>query len=267
MSLSPRAQRTIADTDEHLPYDAQQLPTEITTPRRYFPARKAPTLPTAAHQRLSKAPSLPVFNPSSLPRGNSRSGAFSAPLRRFNSVDTTSGFDLSDITHEILGRAYSGPNTFVQANMDVDSLVQYLNLKISNLQPTDTLRVEFFSHKDVLVAEARQFVTDSKMLVSSATQSHDQVVQRVDTSMHTLARIVHHCIDTMTCLPSLESAQELDTRVKDVAISYKTTVNTAGAAAGKPLGDPNMKLLMKQATGLASILSVLMKTLKTLEYS
>ena len=144
---------------------------------------------------------------------------------------------MSDITHEILGRAYSGPNTFVQANMDVDSLVQYLNLKISNLQPTDTLRVEFFSHKDVLVAEARQFVTDSKMLVSSATQSHDQVVQRVDTSMHTLARIVHHCIDTMTCLPSLESAQELGTRVKDVAISYKTTVNTAGAAAGKPLGD------------------------------
>ena len=207
---------------------------------------------------------VPVTVSGSLPRGGTR--AMSAPLRRFNSVDTSSGFDLSDITNEVLARTYSGPNTFIQANMDVDSLVQYLNLKISNLQPTDTLRIEFFASKEVLVTQARQFVTDSKMLVSSATQSHDQVVQRVDTSMHTLGRIVHHSIDTMSCLPSLTPAQELGTRVKDVAISYKTTVNTAGAAAGKPLSDPNMKLLMKQATGLASILSVLMKTLKTLEY-
>ena len=105
------------------------------------------------------------------------------------------------------------------------------------------------------------------MLVSSATQNEDSVVQNVNSSIKTLARIVYHCSNTMNSLASMELAGDLGRKVKDVAISYKTTVTAARVAAGKPLSDPQMKSLMRQATGLAAILSTLMKALKNLGIS
>ena len=169
---------------------------------------------------------------------------------------------------ELLNKTYTTETGFSEVNADVDRLVQHMQQQIDSCRtPTSSSHLDIRKAKDGLVAESRQFVTDSKLLVSSATQSVDKLVTNVNTSMHTLVKIAHKCTDTMLCIAAIPQAVTLGSRVKDVAIAYKNTVNAAQQAAGKPLSDPSMKLLMRQATSLAAILSALMKTLKMLEAS
>jgi hypothetical protein len=75
-----------------------------------------------------------------------------------------------------------------------------------------------------------------------------------------------HSQSTMLMMEAVHPAQNVGFEVIKVANSYKSTVNAAHAAVGRPLGDPHMKYLMRQATNLASLLSNLLKTLKTLEH-
>jgi len=124
---------------------------------------------------------------------------------------------------------------------------------------------DFTARKDELVAHSRQFVTDSKLLVSSATHSKEKLIQNVNSSMHTLVNIVRCCQVTMATMNSEVQARALGLKVKDVANAYKTTVDAAHNAAGMPLSDPNMKMLMRQATSLAAILSIYMKSLKAMD--
>ena len=166
----------------------------------------------------------------------------------------------------VLNKTYEGDRIFRTANDDALLLIQFLETSFLAIGRSDNKRPmhQFIECRETLVLHTRQFVTDSKLLVSSATQSREKLIQNVNSSMHTLARIVHYCHATMVRMSSITQAQSLGLRVKDVACAYRTTVNAANVAAGKALDDPHMKLLMRQATSLASILSTLMKSLRSL---
>ena len=173
--------------------------------------------------------------------------------------------ETDDISHKL----YDVPDVFKEIDKDADVLVNTVmkTLKDLNMPSCRKPSEEFQGHKDKLVVEARQFVTDSKLLVSSATQSLDRLTDNVISSMHTLAKLVGHGQDVMLTVRSVPQAHNLGSRLQEVLYAYRLTVSAAHSAVGLPLSDPPMKLLMKQATNLAAILSNLMKTLKILENS
>ena len=170
---------------------------------------------------------------------------------------------------DIQSKSYDGSlsATFLEVKNDISLLIKALEGSDAALD--DKQRVpsgeEFTWCKDTLVAESRQFVTDSKLLVSSATQSKDKLVSKLNISMHTLAKMVHQCHRTMMSMTSVGQGHELSARVKDVTLAYQSTVIASHAAVGSPLHDDSIKTLMKQATNLAAILSSLMRTLKTVD--
>ena len=129
----------------------------------------------------------------------------------------------------------------------------------------DRKPVQFNMCKEELQTQVRQFVTDAKLLVSNATQTKAKLAVNMDASMHSLVRIFLHGQATMFMMEAIHQAQHLGSEVMRVANAYKSTLNAAHAAVGKPLSDPHMKYLMRQATNLASLLSTLLKSLKTLE--
>ena len=181
-----------------------------------------------------------------------------------------SHFVRSNITpQDVASKIYKGNNVFKEADIDVQHLIFAIDDSCVEVKRGEFVcnPDNFVSGKERLVGESRLFVTDSKLLVSSATQSLDNLICNINNSMHTLSRIVHHCQSTMRAMTSTSQAQMLGGKVKDVAEAYKATITAAHAAAGRALTDPNMKILMRQATTLASILSMLMKTLKVLENS
>ena len=114
----------------------------------------------------------------------------------------------------------------------------------------------------------RQFVGDSKTLVSGATKSRKALVDALGPSAATLSIMVmrsrglnisrhrraSHQTPTHAVLLSL---------VKDVASAYRETLRSADAAAGLDLNHVAMKSLMRRATELAAALSHLLKTLKS----
>ena len=227
-----------------------------------------PSVAAAAVRRTMSSPSDPPTDSPPAPPGGSGLLSRSLPLRS-GSVSSAHDNTFVISLEEVIDKTYVGAHTLTNANRDVDSLLLVISesIRASNSSASHNRSCdasEFAAFKVALVAEARQFVTDSKLLVSSATQSREKLVGNINTSMHTLAKIVRqmHAVMTVT---SGTAAASLGMKVKDVAMSYRSTVNAAHNAAGKPLSDPSMKQLMRQATALASKLSALMRTLKTIE--
>ena len=215
--------------------------------------------------RYNSPSRIPVF-----PNSNGSSNGSSPKSQRSSTGRGSPRVNRDESPMERVGRhVYTTDRAFVEANRDVDSLLTVIDRTMGKVADHETTPNPSMmkNTKETLTIEARQFVTDSKLLVSSATHSRDKLVQNVNNSMHTLAKIISYCHITMEVMTSTQQAVTLGMKVKGVANAYKETVNAASAAAGKPLSDPNMKHLMKQATTLASILSVLMKTLKTLDNS
>ena len=221
--------------------------------------------------------SASVAHMATLPRGKrhsgySDSGSTSPTTPTFTTFGSPKGspkvVSRCKTPSDVVKKTYTGEHIFRDTNVDVEMLIKAIETTLSDVNRRDfkvTSDLDLKISKDQLVAESRQFVTDSKLLVSSATQNLEMLIENVNSSIHTLAKIVLNCQGTMKSMTSLPAAQNLGSKVKDVATAYKTTVNAAHVAAGKPLSDPQMKLLMRQATTLASILSTLMKTLKLLE--
>lgn len=172
----------------------------------------------------------------------------------------------SNMVKQVLDTVYTSED-FVQATNDVDRLLNELKQTMESLNSSriDRKPLQFNMCKDELQTQVRQFVTDAKLLVSNATQTKAKLAVNMDASMHSLAKIFLHGQATMFMMEAIHQAQHLGSEVIRVANAYKSTLNAAHAAVGKPLSDPHMKYLMRQATNLASLLSTLLKSLKTLE--
>lgn len=172
----------------------------------------------------------------------------------------------SNMVKQVLDTVYTSED-FVQATNDVDRLLNELKQTMESLKSSriDKKPLQFNMCKDELQTQVRQFVTDAKLLVSNATQTKAKLAVNMDGSMHSLAKIFLHGQATMFMMEAIHQAQHLGSEVIRVANAYKSTLNAAHAAVGKPLSDPHMKYLMRQATNLASLLSTLLKSLKTLE--
>ncbi|XP_052796628.1 uncharacterized protein LOC128229029 isoform X3 [Mya arenaria] len=167
---------------------------------------------------------------------------------------------------QVLETVYTSED-FVQATGDVDRLLNELKNTMESLKSSriDKQPAQFNMCKEELQTQVRQFVTDAKLLVSNATQTKERLAGNMDASIHSLAKIFLHGQATMFMMEAVHQAQHLGSEVIRVANAYKSTLNAAHAAVGKPLSDPHMKYLMRQATNLASLLSTLLKSLKTLE--
>ena len=172
----------------------------------------------------------------------------------------------SNSVKQILEKVYTSED-FLVATGDVEKLLSELKQTMESLKSSriDKEPAQFNMCKDELQKQVKQFVTDAKLLVSNATQTKQKLARNMNDSMHSIAKIFLHGQATMFMMEGIHQAQHLGSEVMRVTNAYKSTLNAAHAAVGKPLADPHMKYLMRQATNLATLLSNLLKSLKSLE--
>ncbi|KAL5011946.1 hypothetical protein ScPMuIL_010497 [Solemya velum] len=172
----------------------------------------------------------------------------------------------SNSVKRILTRKY-GPNDFGQATSDVEQLLLELKQTMESLKITsiDRRPKQLTICKCELENQVRHFVNDAKILVSNAAQTKSKLANCLDSGIHTLAKIFLHSQATMLMMEAVYQAQHLGFEVIKVANAFKSTVSAAHAAVGHPVGDPHMKYLMRQATNLATLISNLLKSLKSSE--
>ncbi|XP_062569111.1 uncharacterized protein LOC134231205 isoform X2 [Saccostrea cucullata] len=172
----------------------------------------------------------------------------------------------SDSVKQIMARTYKAEE-FGSATKDADRLLSELKQTMETLKDSriDRKSTQFDMCKDELTNQVKKFVMDVKCLVSNASQTKEKMTVNLNNSMHTLARIFLHTQATMIMMEAVHQAQHLGFEVIKMTNAYKSTVNAAQAAVGKPIADPHMRYLMRQATNLAQLISGLLKSLKALE--
>ncbi|XP_048772216.2 uncharacterized protein LOC125678112 isoform X7 [Ostrea edulis] len=204
--------------------------------------------------------------PSVIPTGilRERKGSFSEESHAV--VRDSIGISHSDSVKQILARSYKAED-FGTATKDADRLLSELKQTMETLKDSriDRKSAQFDMCRDELVNQVKNFVKDAKSLVSNASQTKEKMAINLNNSMHTLAKIFLHTQATMIMMEAIHQAQHLGFEVIKMTNAYKSTVNASQAAVGKPIGDPHMRYLMRQATNLAQLISGLLKSLKSLE--
>uniref|UniRef100_T1IM84 FERM domain-containing protein n=1 Tax=Strigamia maritima TaxID=126957 RepID=T1IM84_STRMM len=116
--------------------------------------------------------------------------------------------------------------------------------------------------KDSLITEARRFVTASKLFVKSIAEGEAKLTNNLGVCVVLLERMLKVTEVLAANTSSPIQTQNVTLKVRDVAATYVQTTRAAAAAVGKAINDPDMNILMQQATTLAAVLTALMRTLR-----
>lgn len=160
---------------------------------------------------------------------------------------------------------------FIQSQRDIDILLARLeDVHENRLRNPSYSRVEsdkFIAAKEALVTESRQFVTASKLFVKCATEASPQLLEHLIECVTLLERMYSVSEIVLVHLESQAQITCLVDRLKEVAATYAYTVDTVHKLSDtvcSPSTSPYMGLLMNHATSLATALSALMRTLRTI---
>lgn len=160
-----------------------------------------------------------------------------------------------------------GDGPFKQVHSEISTMLLHLkNLKqyINHQSDAEIDIDKFVTAKDALIAEARQFVTASKLFVKSAMESSDGLIENMMSCVTLMDRIFTVSGLVLSHMSSTVQMGALVERLKGVALAYSQTVLATQQAMGKGIANPQMGTLMHQATSLATALTSLMRTLRSL---
>lgn len=181
------------------------------------------------------------------PRNGGRPCDEAAPFREVPEAGTNA------VSDRALGRGVATESPYVRAQQEVYAMV----VRLDDVSRTPPLPGASPS-KEALLVESRQFVTASKLFVKSATEGSDKVLDHLVTCVALLDRMF--AAGEVSVAGGTRPA--LSQQLKAVALAYARTVGTAARTAGD---EAAMASLMEQATELASTLTVLMRTLRSVD--
>ena len=114
----------------------------------------------------------------------------------------------------------------------------------------------------------RQFVNNSKSMISSALINENQLKPHIRTAINSLCSLVIQCFETtykyLYKNEKLDETRQLFIQILNLINTFRNTLNITYLASSKQLNDASMNLLMKQATNLANEISLLIKDFKLL---
>ena len=243
-------------------------------------SEKPPALPIKTLSLLEKTPALNSGRklPSAPSLKETGNGFVLANGHQPSEIYSNSDFDAVDASLEGtsvdnedddngLISAASHNTTFRKAEISISQMISVIQKRPEDGKHDKELSSENLDVlREHLTTEARHFVTASKLFVKSATESETQMC---DCLSHCLNMLKNLCVYARKCaLQSDESASIIVEKVAQVAETFLLTVQAASAvasASSSPSSNDSsaaMGALMKRATALANVLTVLMRTLR-----
>lgn len=140
--------------------------------------------------------------------------------------------------------------------------------EIEDLRETELNQPKFEEKIADVAVICRQFVNNSKNMISSALVNEDEVRPHVRGAMNSLCSLVVECLETnykyLYLNKKLDETRQLLIQILNLLNTFRTTLNITYLASSKQLNESNINLLMKQATNLANEISMLIKHFKQL---
>lgn len=116
--------------------------------------------------------------------------------------------------------------------------------------------------KNELLNESQQFAAAGKLLVRSVTEPRGKLLPCLEHSCDKAKTVLEASLHLISASEGLFQAQTLGAKVREVLVAFERTLDAAKNARGKPLGDSEMKRLMRQSTTLAATLTQLIRTIR-----
>ncbi|XP_059217650.1 talin-1 isoform X2 [Stomoxys calcitrans] len=125
----------------------------------------------------------------------------------------------------------------------------------------------FADHREHILQTAKALVEDTKVLVTGAAGTQDQLANAAQNAVTTIVQLAE-AVKLGAC--SLGSSQPdsqvmVINAVKDVASALGDLINATKLASGKPINDPSMQDLKESARVMVLNVSSLLKTVKAVE--
>ncbi|KAH8306929.1 hypothetical protein KR044_001207 [Drosophila immigrans] len=125
----------------------------------------------------------------------------------------------------------------------------------------------FADHREHILQTAKALVEDTKVLVTGAAGTQDQLANAAQNAVSTITQLAE-AVKRGAC--SLGSSQPdsqvmVINAVKDVASALGDLINCTKLASGKPIHDPSMQDLKESARVMVLNVSSLLKTVKAVE--
>ena len=163
---------------------------------------------------------------------------------------------------------------------EVNSTIEHVRVSsmlsaVNNVE-TSSIDAEVSRFMDVKVDDriseiaviCRQFVNSSKSMISAAFTKQFDIKADVRDAMNSLCSLVVKCLETnfnfLYYNQKLDETRHLLIQILSLLNTFRTTLNIICLASANQLSESNMSLLMKQATGLANEISLLIRHFKLL---
>ncbi|XP_023303329.1 talin-1 isoform X3 [Lucilia cuprina] len=125
----------------------------------------------------------------------------------------------------------------------------------------------FADHREHILQTAKALVEDTKVLVTGAAGTQDQLANAAQNAVTTIVQLAEAVKHGACSLGSTQPDSQVMVinAVKDVASALGDLINATKLASGKPINDPSMQDLKESARVMVLNVSSLLKTVKAVE--
>ncbi|XP_008105421.2 FERM and PDZ domain-containing protein 4 isoform X3 [Anolis carolinensis] len=159
---------------------------------------------------------------------------------------------------------YTVPDGFLAAQKDANELLCLVRSCVGKREDhPETYDLKLSQYKQLLSVESRQLGSACRKMAMAET-SPEEMLLAMTSSFQVLCCLTEACMRLVKIMNSETQQEEIVAKIDEVLINYICLLKAAEAVTGKSSGDSSIKLLARHSTTMATIVSTLTRSLKTL---
>ncbi|XP_026570075.1 FERM and PDZ domain-containing protein 4 [Pseudonaja textilis] len=159
---------------------------------------------------------------------------------------------------------YAVPDGFLAAQKDANELLCLVRSSVGKKEDhPETHDLKLSQYKQLLSVESQQLGSACRKM-AMAEKSPEEMLVAMTSSFQVLCCLTEACMRLVKIMNSEAQQEEIIVKVDEVVINYISLLKAAEAVSGKSSSNSSMKLLACHSTTMATIVSTLTRSLKTL---
>ncbi|XP_070606908.1 FERM and PDZ domain-containing protein 4 isoform X1 [Erythrolamprus reginae] len=161
-------------------------------------------------------------------------------------------------------KKYAVPDGFLAAQKDANELLFLVRSSVDKKEDhPETHDLKLSQYKQLLSVESQQLGSACRKM-AMAEKSPEEMLVAMTSSFQVLCCLTEACMRLVKIMDSEAQQEEIIVKVDEVVINYISLLKAAEAVSGKSSSNSSMKLLACHSTTMATIVSTLTRSLKTL---